>query len=126
MLMVKYKKKKKKDIILYLTESNLLQYLYTDLPNANLQVTRHIYHYISLKKCKVKFNAQMWTNKFIHVNSYTDVSNMRRYLVYIVNRCRKIVMFHWLLIIWFDKLKLRPPGAVDRTAIIHLGSKIIF
>lgn len=52
-------KKKKEDIILYLTESNLLQYLYTDLPNANLQVTRHIYHYISLKKCKVKFNAQM-------------------------------------------------------------------
>lgn len=74
---------------MYLTESNLLQYLYTDLPNANLQVTRHIYHYISLKKCKVKFNAQMWTNKFIHVNSYTDVSNMRRYLVYIVNMMQK-------------------------------------
>lgn len=51
MLMVKYKKKKK-DIILYLTESNLLQYLYTDLPNANLQVTRYIYHYISLKNAK--------------------------------------------------------------------------
>lgn len=48
----------------------------------------------------------MWINKFIYVNSYIDGLNMRRYLVYIVNRCRKIVMFYWLLIIWFDKFKL--------------------